>query len=166
MGNQNNADQGVMPLDSAFKRRWTFEHLDLNSNQSVVEDCTITLPVENQIKKINWNKFREVINNELIKDGIHEDKLIGPFFLTRSEMNDSGTVKNKLLLYLKEDVLRYKSGVFKNELRTFSLISQAFAAGKSIFLESIESQLYNIENNPGEINEIADQSSEELQVNE
>ena len=33
----NSADQGVTPLDTAFKRRWTFEYIDINENDSNVK---------------------------------------------------------------------------------------------------------------------------------
>ncbi len=130
----NNADQGVMPLDSAFKRRWSFEHLGLNENKADVNDLYIEMPflIEDG-KKMRWNEFRKTVNRKLLFDGIHEDKLIGPFFLNKAEIEDSKSVKNKLLLYLREDVLRYKSGLFNNDLRSFSEISEAFENGQDIF---------------------------------
>ena len=29
----NSADQGVFPIDTAFKRRWDFEYLSLDNNE-------------------------------------------------------------------------------------------------------------------------------------
>lgn len=130
----NSADQGVMPLDSAFKRRWSFEHLGLNENNSDVNNIYINIPsLSKERKKMKWNDFRNSINKKLSDEGIHEDKLIGPFFLSKSEIISVKSIKNKLLLYLKEDVLRYKSCLFTEDLKTFSEISQAFENGKNIF---------------------------------
>jgi 5-methylcytosine-specific restriction protein B len=135
----NSADQGVMPLDSAFKRRWSFEHLGLDKNKKDVNDLYIQIPfLTNNATKLKWNNFRSTVNNQLLSEGIHEDKLIGPFFLNKSEIIDSKSVKNKLLLYLKEDVLRYKSGLFNNDLRSFSEIAEAFESGKDIFSNDLE----------------------------
>src|SRR5690606_35724966 len=39
----NSADQGVMPLDAAFKRRWTFEYVALNASEAVTADWKIHL---------------------------------------------------------------------------------------------------------------------------
>jgi len=114
----NNADQGVQPLDAAFKRRWTFEYLPLNKYENQVEGKEIKLLfLDNLIK---WNKFRCVINDKLINLKVGEDKLLGPFFLKDYELADQNCFINKVLLYLKEDVLRHKSGLFNKS--TFSEI--------------------------------------------
>ncbi|MDI6047042.1 AAA family ATPase [Flavobacterium yafengii] len=134
----NSADQGVMPLDSAFKRRWSFEHLGLNENKADVNDLYIKMPfLTKNGEKLKWNEFRRIVNLKLLSDGIHEDKLIGPFFLNKSEINNPKSVKNKLLLYLKEDVLRYKSGLFNEDLRSFSEISEAFENEENIFSKDL-----------------------------
>jgi 5-methylcytosine-specific restriction protein B len=135
----NNADQGVMPMDSAFKRRWSFEHLRLNEFEKEVEVLEINFPWD---EKVKWNSFRKTINDKLSELKIHEDKFIGPFFMNAIEIQDNKAVLNKLLLYLKEDVLRYKSGVFSEDLKTFSDISEKFLALKgnpsaNVFSESI-----------------------------
>lgn len=135
----NSADQGVMPLDSAFKRRWSFEHIGLNENKSNVDHLYINLPyLINNGEKLKWNEFRSTINQKLLVEGIHEDKLIGPFFLNKTEIKDAKSVKNKLLLYLKEDVLRYKAGLFNDDLKSFSEISEAFSKGDNIFSKDLE----------------------------
>ena len=115
----NNADQGVMPMDSAFKRRWSFQYMALNANEDKVKDETIEFPWGFEIK---WNLFRKKINEELVSHNIAEDKLVGPFFLNRDELKSSDAILNKLLLYLSEDVLKYTEGIFHSDLKTFSQI--------------------------------------------
>jgi predicted transport protein len=118
----NNADQGVMPLDSAFKRRWAFEYIGIN-------DAEIELnsrPIKFQNKCLEWNSFRKQINLTL-KGKVTEDKLLGPFFMSKTELISSEAVKNKLLLYLREDVLRHNpEDLFAADLNTFSEISEAY----------------------------------------
>lgn len=143
----NSADQGVMPLDSAFKRRWSFEHLGLNDNMEHLENLYIKLPfLIKDNKRLKWNAFRHTINQKLMAEGIHEDKLIGPFFLNKFEIDDPISVKNKLLLYLKEDVLRYKSCLFKEDLKSFSAISEAFIKEDNIFSRELEFAIEVIQN--------------------
>lgn len=131
----NSADQGVSPLDAAFKRRWSFEYLPLDENDSVIENFVITLPFMND-KKILWNEFRKLINNT-IKDHVPEDRLIGPFFFKAYELQDPNAFKNKLLLYLREDVLRHNyTKLFRK--KNFHEIVTDFDNGEEIFVIPIE----------------------------
>ena len=43
----NSADQGVFPMDTAFKRRWEFEYLSVNDTKQVdtIKDCVIPMIV-------------------------------------------------------------------------------------------------------------------------
>lgn len=126
----NSSDQGVIPMDTAFKRRWSFEYLPLNKNEEAMDDYDIYLSFIKD-KKVPWNKFRKTINDR-IKDFVPEDKLIGPFFLKPNELTDPDSFKNKLLLYLRDDVLRYnydKLFLKKN----FSDIIEDYDNGYNIF---------------------------------
>lgn len=130
----NSADQSVAPMDTAFKRRWSFEYLPLNKNADKATG-EVYLPFLKG-RPLSWNKLRIAINNQL-KDSVPEDKLIGPFFLKTYELNDSEVFKNKLLLYLRDDVLRHNP----NKLfikRLFSEIIEDFESGKEIFNFSLE----------------------------
>jgi 5-methylcytosine-specific restriction protein B len=129
----NNADQGVLPLDAAFKRRWSFEHIGLNENEEDAKGY-IHFKFIPPGKQLNWNDFRKQLNTYLIENlKIHEDKLIAPFFLRENELTDENAIKNKLFLYLKEDVLRYKDGLFK--AHTFSQVCESYNKGEMVFNE-------------------------------
>jgi 5-methylcytosine-specific restriction protein B len=103
-GTMNSADQGVFPIDSAFRRRWEFEYMGYN------EVCTYGADVlrYNNIS-IDWESFRGQINKKLMTDlNIPEDKLIGPYFLTKEEISSPEKILNKLFLYLWDDVARFQ----------------------------------------------------------
>ena len=70
----NSADQGVFPVDTAFKRRWDFEYLSLDNNQE-----ENTGYIHTKTGDYEWNDIRTTINNYLLKEGINEDKCMGPF---------------------------------------------------------------------------------------
>ena len=124
----NSADQGVMPLDAAFKRRWTFEYLPLDAKQTVVADRSIQF----QGVSYNWNAFRKQVNDKLKSLEIAEDKLIGPFFMNRNELMNNNSIKNKLLLYLRDDVVRHDpSRLFVKS--TYSDIMKMYDDGVNIF---------------------------------
>jgi hypothetical protein len=124
----NSADQGVMPMDSAFKRRWAFEYLPLNQKEKEVATRDIIF----QKKKVNWNFFRERLNKKLKSLDVAEDKLLGPFFLNSAELEDPSSIKNKLLLYLREDVVRHNAENLFSQ-KTFSDIVKAYDDDKEIF---------------------------------
>ena len=130
----NSADQGVQPMDAAFKRRWSFQYLPLNKNESERAESKIKLNFLNTADKlVSWNYFREQLNNYLKEElKIQEDRLIGPFFLKEEELLQEDAIKNKLLLYLREDIARHNSRKLFKQV-TFSDIILNYDAGKEIF---------------------------------
>lgn len=153
----NSADQGVLPMDSAFKRRWNFEYIGINEGTSKIVHSEITLKPYGTIK---WELLRREINSRLIESGINEDKLIGPFFLSEKELKSSSidqVFKSKLLMYLFEDVLKHrKAKIFKTELNIFSKIIEAYDKGKEIFDFEIISNSLNESNEESIFGSVAD----------
>lgn len=90
----NSADQGVYPLDTAFKRRWSMEYLDINTGE----------------KDDDWNTIRKKINELLLKKGnVNEDKLMGYYFLKPEERANAhleDSLKGKVLMYLFDDAAK------------------------------------------------------------
>ncbi len=136
----NSSDQGVLPIDTAFKRRWSFEYLPLNQNEKYVDSEEIKLSFLE--KSVFWNTFRRVINDRL-KEYVPEDKLIGPFFLKTYELKDPKAIVNKLLFYLREDVLRHNPEILFNK-RTFSDIAEDYYSANNVF-RIAEEVFYNEE---------------------
>lgn len=109
----NSADQGVFPMDTAFKRRWEFEYIGIDENEKEVESFYI--PINNN-KKVKWNELRRAINDKLIELGINEDKLLGPFFMNKTvlenamnkDINFIKSFESKVLMYLFEDAAKMK----------------------------------------------------------
>lgn len=130
----NSADQGVFPMDTAFKRRWDFKYFSINNNEKLIENTHTTI----NGKKVNWNTLRKQINDELLSYKINEDKLMGPFFAFNEFMNQEipeetfkDIFKNKIIMYLFEDAARAKrndlfSGAKTKDYVTYSEICDAF----------------------------------------
>ena len=116
----NSADQGVFPMDTAFKRRWEFEYVDINNGKDDCQDWTIGNT------NIKWNDFRTAINNLLSENGVNEDKLMGAHFVKAQENNGTKTVpetafESKVLMYLWEDAARMcRKKIFIDDVSTFS----------------------------------------------
>ena len=144
----NSADQGVYPMDTAFKRRWEFSYYGLDTG----EDKLSTLAIEPRFKLgqsdklISWNGLRKAINDELSTESynINEDKLMGPFFLKEAELQDNDSFKevfkNKVLMYLFDDVVKQKRRLFfkcEGNCRYSSICSAFDEIGIGIFPEGI-----------------------------
>jgi hypothetical protein len=114
----NSADQGVYPMDTAFKRRWNFEYLGIDENDDTVGGI-ITLGTGTHAVDIDWNQLRRAINEKLATEyHVNEDKLMGPFFLGRQVFayGEDGRIlnpekfksafKSKVIMYLYEDAAK------------------------------------------------------------
>lgn len=130
----NSADQGVFPMDTAFKRRWEFEYIGIDDNEDKVKDYEIPI---NSNQKVNWNELRKAINTRLIEMSINEDKLLGPFFLSKTVLENASDnpekfvklFKSKVIMYLFEDAAKMKvKQLFKidNNKYIFSEICKQF----------------------------------------
>lgn len=102
----NTSDQNVFPMDTAFKRRFSWQYVSTApvSNPNT-NNPDITLP---GIGTVKWTDFYTALNQVITQDlGLGEDKQIGQFFLD-FEKTDAVSVmlqlKNKLLQYLWNDV--------------------------------------------------------------
>ncbi|MCO4862857.1 AAA family ATPase [Cupriavidus sp. WGlv3] len=121
----NSADQGVFPLDTAFKRRWEFVYKGYSEACRYPKEAS---SIQYGKKSYAWDDFRARINRKLIELGIHEDKLIGPYFLTEKQLTDPDAILNKLFLYLWEDVLRFRQTELF-QATSFSEVVDIWSAG-------------------------------------
>ena len=124
----NSTDDGVSPMDSAFKRRWSFEHISIDDPGAINSVSNWTIPPEaSVIGGMKWNDFRNIINNWLRRqEGLfREDQLLAPRFFKEKELNDINSFKNKLLDYLHQQLLRHDPSIlFKSKYGSsnFSLL--------------------------------------------
>jgi 5-methylcytosine-specific restriction endonuclease McrBC GTP-binding regulatory subunit McrB len=140
----NSADQGVFPMDTAFKRRWEFEYFGINKSEEKIKEYFFKVNEE----VINWNALRKAINYRLTSLKINEDKLMGPFFMSSKVLNACTydhsivikAIQNKVIMYLFEDAGRQKrKDIFVNGYeKTYSEICADFEVkGLGIFAKEI-----------------------------
>ncbi|MFZ5667730.1 MAG: AAA family ATPase [Pseudomonadota bacterium] len=133
----NSADQGVFPIDSAFKRRWSMEYVGLDDGEEVVADWTIHLRFMHE--PIKWNTFRKAVNGHLERQGIAEDRLIGPFFLKQFELDKPGAFEAKVIQYLRDDVVRTTpSKLFVGQSTSCGALIRAYQRGENIFVNEVD----------------------------
>jgi len=142
----NSADQGVFPMDTAFKRRWDFEYVGLNDSELEMGDYKINFKDVSIVKK-KWNNFRRTINKILgTKFSISEDKLLAPFFVKKSDFDENDILEpnifiNKIIMYIKEDVLRHRAEEEIFIEQQFSDIVDDYKNGNPIFKPSFIAEL-------------------------
>ena len=156
----NSADQGVFPMDTAFKRRWNFEYLGINENQDKIKGRVAVGNTATQ--EIEWNVLRRAINEKLAREyKVNEDKLMGPFFIAKrvlktvSEEDDTikdaarfkDVFKSKVIMYLYEDAAKqHKHKLFSGceDTTKYSAVCDSFdEIGIQIFGEDFEEVYYN-----------------------
>ena len=133
----NSADQGVFPLDTAFKRRWEFEYIDIDNGEDKSGDGK-PKPEEWTIegKEYEWNMVRKFINGLLSLHGVNEDKLMGARFVTASgKIVAAKSFESKVLMYLWEDAGRMcRKEMFGNNILTYSgLVDEWNKSGIVVF---------------------------------
>lgn len=103
----NSADQGIYPIDTAFKRRWSFEYISIKNGGDSVQDL--------------WKGWVDDINKKLLDNDIEEDKQLGYHFIANTivgkgceqieplEKNSTfvNEFKNKVIMYLFEDAAKF-----------------------------------------------------------
>ena len=153
----NSADQGVFPMDTAFKRRWDFTYLGIDDSDEDVRGKYVVVGSKEK-QRIEWNELRKAINEFLAENKINEDKQLGPYFIARNIVvpADGGTeidskkfcdvFKHKVIMYLFDDAAKQKrpslfEGSAKGQNR-YSKICAAFdEQGIGIFNRDIQGRI-------------------------
>ena len=107
----NTSDQSLFPIDSAFKRRWEWKYIPIDTKK---EMWSIAVEGENY----SWTSFLEIANERVLKATSSEDKQLG-FYFCKAQNNviSAETFVSKVLFYLWNDVFKdYDEGdsIFKD----------------------------------------------------
>lgn len=143
----NSADQGVFPMDTAFKRRWEFEYIGVDDEAKEVEKYIVPIGDKEHRRYVKWNDLREHINDILSSDDckVNEDKLLGPFFISKSMLESAcereerfiKAFESKVIMYLFEDAMKMRpANIFKGHKgrMIFSEICKTFEEkGEGLF---------------------------------
>ena len=162
----NSADQGVFPMDTAFKRRWDFTYLGIDDSEAGIVGKKVVLGQGDYRRIVEWNELRKAINNELLTYKVNEDKLMGPYFISKKNLPEGEMIdpavfsrifKNKVIMYLFDDAAKQKritlfGGCDEKAKNQYSKICREFdTKGVYIFCEGISSQFIdNVPEDDGE----------------
>lgn len=119
LATMNTSDQSLFPMDSAFKRRWSWQCVPIEYGEkkrdgTVNESYNFTINIDNKV--YSWIDFLQVINDKIYKATDSEDKQMGNFFITHHV--DENEFVDKVMFYLWNDVckeeVRTKNNFFRN----------------------------------------------------
>lgn len=168
----NTNDQNVFPMDTAFKRRFEWEYVATepakkdNSDEYdlLLNNPQIYINKKDGIIKTNWLSFYMSLNSYIVNVmGKNEDKQVGQFFIKFNDELCANTysdneeicqnslqsvnqlIKNKLLLYLWQDVesrnytSNVQSSLFANGINSYNDLYNKYGK-EQIFSESFLSK--------------------------
>lgn len=114
----NSSDQNVFTLDTAFKRRWSFEQISNDINRDAAHAYkTWYVPGT----KVTWAVFLEKLNDKILdyklQSQTNEDKRLGKYFVTKDCLVDPSNIPDdvseiaqnfayKVLEYIWNDVCK------------------------------------------------------------
>lgn len=96
----NTSDQSLFPIDSAFKRRWDWKYMPIDTKKE-------NWNIEVDGKKYSWSDFLETVNEQIFEVTKSEDKKLG-FYFCRANNNvvDAEKFVGKVIFYLYNDVFK------------------------------------------------------------
>ncbi len=102
----NTSDQSLFPIDSAFKRRWSWQYTPIAKGRSLNgQDLSWCISIGD--KEYSWWSFLEKINEQIGESTQSEDKKLGYFFCKAINGKISSDVfVGKVIFYLWNDVFK------------------------------------------------------------
>ena len=140
IGTVNTSDQNVNVMDTAFKRRFSFEYTSVDpvkdSNGNDLNNAKFSLGAT----ELNWIKLYKTLNEFIVGElKLNEDKQLGQFFIKfkENETLNKNEIKDKLLQYLWYDVQNARISthysIFDDRINTFGQLYKDFEENKNVF---------------------------------
>ena len=96
----NTSDQSLFPIDSAFKRRWDWKYMPIDTKKE-------NWNIEVDGKKYSWSDFLEAVNEQIFEVTKSEDKKLGFYFCrANNHVVDAEKFVSKVIFYLYNDVFK------------------------------------------------------------
>ncbi|MFZ7312449.1 McrB family protein [Avibacterium volantium] len=142
LATMNTSDQNIFTLDTAFQRRWEMRMIINNIDNADHKDMKIA------DTDITWKIFNKTINELIVNNNTalmsSEDKRLGPYFITMSDLIRKDNIANrfseKVIKYLWDDVFKFsREKLFDS---SFKSLDQVIL----FFIESIGNNRFNIFN--------------------
>lgn len=116
LATMNTSDQNVFTLDTAFQRRWNMKYIENNVAEAEHANEKI------EYSDVTWGGFASAVNEEILEYNAElsssEDKQLGAYFVTRTELT-SDKFPEKALKYLWDDAFKLeREKIFRPEIKS------------------------------------------------
>lgn len=141
----NTSDQSLFPIDSAFKRRWDWKYMPIDTQK---ENWKIEVNGQNY----SWTTFLEKVNKQIFDVTKSEDKKLGFYFCrANNHVVDAEKFVGKVIFYLYNDVFKdygYDRKIFQGEDGKTIQFHEYFQSNGDINEQKVALFLNNLEINP------------------
>lgn len=141
----NTSDQSLFPIDSAFKRRWDWKYMPIDTKKE-------NWNIEVGGKKYSWSDFLEAVNEQIFEVTKSEDKKLGFYFCrANNHVVDAEKFVSKVIFYLYNDVFKdygYDRKMFHGEDGKTIQFHEYFQNNGDINEQKAALFLNNLEINP------------------
>lgn len=141
----NTSDQSLFPIDSAFKRRWDWKYMPIDTQK---ENWKIEVNGQNY----SWTTFLEKVNKQIFDVTKSEDKKLGFYFCrANNHVVDAEKFVGKVIFYLYNDVFKdygYDRKIFQGEDGKTIQFHEYFQSNGDINEQKAALFLNNLEINP------------------
>jgi hypothetical protein len=136
----NSADQGVYPIDTAFRRRWKHEYLPIDYKNGTKGEVAYVVDSFGTKQEMGWQEFVKKLNKCLLENNeleVAEDRLLGQWFVREYEL-DGKSIPEKVLVYLWDDLLRHEDRgiIFNDKVKTYGVLAKRIGEGKVVLSEN------------------------------
>lgn len=119
VGTMNTSDESIYYMDSAFKRRWSWEYVDTKYGAENLADVNLVY----EQGTVNWTGFVDKLNEFILSkpNSIRkvEDKQIGYYFIKAKDGKiQASDIQNKLMFFLWDTVFARDKEPLKDLLKS------------------------------------------------
>jgi hypothetical protein len=133
----NTSDQGLYPMDTAFRRRWGMSYRGVDSGGDPL--TRVPLHARDEVG-VPWISLMAALNELIVDYTRSDDKQLGPWFIRPNGDNLVEGVEfvSKVLFYLWADVFRDEpTRVFRPGITTYERLVARYEEGRSVFTEEV-----------------------------
>ena len=103
----NTSDQSLLPIDSAFKRRWDWKYVSISEGRDKATNAPLNWYINTGDRQYKWWSFIKKVNNLIGSLTNSEDKKLGYFFCKAKDGEiDADLFVSKVIFYLWNDVFK------------------------------------------------------------